>query len=81
MLRILLGLTFVLTLNDTCRSQETVITRDHSCEGESPLAVEFLSLRKRLAAQHFRSVSGRAAEIEDVPILLDNEKALTERLS
>ena len=82
MLRILLGLTLALTLNDTCRSQETVITRDHSCEGESPCGWDVPACESAWRPSISVVFLGRAAEIrkEDVPILLDNEKALTERL-
>ena len=78
MLRILLALTLGLILDFACRSQETVITRDHHCEGESPCmdvpACEVV-WRPYISAVFL----GRAAEIltEDIPIVLDSEKTLT----
>jgi hypothetical protein len=81
MLRIFLGLILALALNYACHSQETVITRDHSCGDECTWGVPACesAWRPNISAVFL----GRATEIrkEDVPILLDGEKALTERLS
>jgi len=82
MLRILLGLTLLLALNGPCKSQVTVITRDHSCEGENLCTWDTPACESAWQPTISAVFLGRAAEIreEEVPILLDGEKALTGRL-
>ena len=79
MLRVVLGCCVCLTLNCVCESQ-TVITRDHTCEGDVTWDVPACESAWR---PHISAVFlGRAVDVqkEDVPILLDGKKALTERL-
>lgn len=81
MLRTFLALTLALILNCVCRSQQTAITRDHHCEGESPCsdAPACASAWRPYVSAVFL---GRAFETrtEDVPIVLDGKKALTDAL-
>lgn len=80
MLRVVLSFCFCLTLNCRCHSQTVVITREHTCEGDVTWDVPACESAWR---PHISAVFlGRAADVqkEDVPILLDGEKALTERL-
>src|SRR5690348_12460868 len=81
MLQVVLGFCFCLTLKCSCHSQTTVITRDHTCEGDVTWNVPACesAWRPDISAVFL----GRAVGVrkEDVPILLDGEKALTERMS
>lgn len=80
MLRIVLPFCFCLIFACHCQSQITVIARDHSCEGDVSWDVPACesAWRPNISAVFL----GRAVDVrkEDVPILLDGEKALTERL-
>jgi hypothetical protein len=79
-LRAVLGFCFCLIVDCGCQSQVTVVTRDHTCEGDVTWDVPACESAWR---PHISAVFlGRAVEVrkEDVPILLDGEKALTERL-
>jgi hypothetical protein len=85
MLRILLGLTVLLALSGPCQSQVIVIRRDHLCEGaspENPCTWDTPACESAWQPTISAVFLGRAAEIreEEVPILLDGEKALTGRL-
>lgn len=80
MLRFFLPFCFCLILSCHCQSQITVIARDHSCEGDVTWDVPACESAWR---PHISAVFlGRAIDVrkENVPILLDEEKALTERL-
>ena len=80
MRKVALSFCFCLTCNYHCQSQITVIARDHSCEGDVTWDVPACEAAWR---PHISAVFlGRAVEVrnEDVPILLDGEKALTGRL-
>lgn len=80
MLRLVLPFCFCLICNCRCHSQTAVITREHTCEGDVTWDVPACESAWR---PHISAVFlGRAVEVrkEDVPILLDGEKALTERL-
>jgi hypothetical protein len=80
MLRFILPFCFCLIFSCHCQSQVTVIARDHSCEGDVTWDVPACESAWR---PHISAVFlGRAVNVrkEDVPILLDGEKALTERL-
>ncbi len=80
MLRFVLPFCFCLILNCHCQSQIRAIARDHSCEGDITWDVPACESAWR---PHISAVFlGRAVDVrkEDVPILLDGEKALTERL-
>lgn len=80
MLRFVLPFCFCLIFSCHCQSQITAIARDHSCEGDVTWDVPACE-----SAWHSNISTvflGRAVDVgkEDVPILLDGEKALTERL-
>lgn len=79
MLRVVLALCFCLTLRCSCHSQ-TVITREHVCEGGGRWDVP--ACESAWHPQISAVFLGRAVRVreEDVPILLDGEKALTEKL-
>ena len=80
MLRFFLPFCFCLIFSCHCQSQITVIARDHSCEGDVTWDVPACESAWR---PHISAVFlGRAIDVrkENVPILLDEEKALTERL-
>src|SRR5215831_20324150 len=79
-LRFLLSFCFCLILNLPCRSQVTAIASRHPCEGEVTWDVPACESAWR---PHISAVFlGRAVDVreEDVPILLDGEKAHTTRL-
>ena len=81
MLRFVLPFCFCLIFSCHCQSQITAIARDHSCEGDVTWDVPACESAWR---PHISAVFlGRAVDVrkEDVPILLDGEKALTERLN
>lgn len=80
MLRFALAFCFCVTLRCNCHSQTTVIARDHKCEGGGGWDIPAC---ERAWRPHISVVFlGRAVRVqeEDVPILLDGEKALTEKL-
>lgn len=80
MLRFVLAFCFCLIFTCHCQSQITAVARDHSCEGDATWDVPACESAWR---PHISAVFlGRAVDVreEDVPILLDGEKALTERL-
>lgn len=81
-LRVLLALTFALSVNSTCCPQAREIPREHSCEGECSWGWDVPACESAWHPNINAVFLGRAAAIrkEDVPILLDGEKALTERL-
>jgi hypothetical protein len=75
-----LSFCFSLIFGYYCQAQATVIARDHACEGDVTWDVPACVSAWR---PHISAVFlGRAVDVqkEDVPILLDGEKALTERL-
>jgi len=81
MLRFVLPFCFCLIFSCHCQSQITAIARDHSCEGDVTWDVPACESAWR---PHISAVFlGRAVDVrkEDVPILLDGEKTLTERLN
>lgn len=79
MLRVLIALAAALTLNCTCRAQETVTTRDDHCEGESPC--EDVPACESAWRPYISAVFlGRAAEVRTEEVVLHDEKALTGRL-
>jgi hypothetical protein len=82
MLRNLLCLCVCLLLNCNCHSQVTVITRDHVCEGDNPCTWDVPACETAWRPYISSVFLGRAIEIrkEDIPILLDGERALTERV-
>lgn len=80
MLRFVLPFCFCLIFDCHCQSQITAIARDHSCEGDVTWDVPACESAWR---PHISAVFlGHAVDVrkEDVPILLEGEKALTERL-
>jgi hypothetical protein len=82
MLRFLLGFSSCLILNCDCQSQVIPISRDHSCEGDVPCTWDVPACESAWRPYISAVFLGRAIEVreEDVPILLDGEKALTEKL-
>jgi len=81
MLRFALAFCFCLTLSYDCHSQRTVIARDHVCEGGSG-GWDVPACESAWRTDISVVFLGRAVRVqeEDVPILLDGEKALTKML-
>jgi hypothetical protein len=78
--RATLAFCFCLIVNCSCRPQFTVISRDHTCDGEATWGVPACESAWR---PHISAVFlGRAIDVreEDVPILLEGEKAQTKKL-
>lgn len=81
-LRMFVALTVALSVGGTHQSQVPVITRDHSCSGESPCEWDAPACETAWRPGVSAVFLGRATEIreEDVPIVLDGKNALTVKL-